>query len=63
MAAGRAISHKLVTSEDGGTAMELLHISKKIPSLAQKCQAKHKSLMAIEANSKKQWIVFACLWS
>lgn len=44
MAAGRAIALKPVTSENGGTAMKLLHISKKIPPHAQECQAKHKSL-------------------
>lgn len=63
MAAARAASHELLTFEDGGTAMKLLHIHKKLPPLAQKCQAGHRSLMAIEINSKKPRIIFICLWS
>lgn len=37
MAPGRAVSHKLMTFEDGGTATKLPHMNKKLPSLVQKC--------------------------
>jgi len=53
MAAGRAVSQKPLTFAARGTAMKLLHINNKLPLLARKYQAEHRSLMAIEANSKK----------
>lgn len=62
-AAGRAVSHKLLTFEDGGTAMKLPHINKKLPPLAWKCQAETQVPDGYRGQLKKTRTVFVCLWS